>query len=211
MRKRVSLTLLAVVGSVSIAIGLSEILSRSAPGTPTITLNKTQHPILVNSFVDPPRTIDGAKNPDRISDQVAYSLLFRFLSERQTEVEKSRARSYLKKVFGCKDCITETQEQRTVMQARIDAFVAVVRDFERRIGVLDRQAKEIKARNRANFSPNAVAQLAKLQQKKESIVAEIIASLPKRLGPDNAEKMRKYVNEDLKRKVKIFPAHDAGR
>src|SRR5262245_50822263 len=68
---------------------------------------------------DPTGTIDGATQPDMIPDRVAYSLLFRFLSGRNTEDEKNRARAYLRMIFSCRDCAThkETAEQKAAAQA----------------------------------------------------------------------------------------------
>src|SRR5215216_5276565 len=74
---------------------------------------------------DPTGTIDGATQPDMIPDRVAYSLLFRFLSGRNTEDEKNRARAYVRMIFGCKDCRTqkETPEQKAAAQAEVEAFL----------------------------------------------------------------------------------------
>ncbi|HYG80765.1 MAG TPA: hypothetical protein VD861_10275 [Pyrinomonadaceae bacterium] len=40
---------------------------------------------------------------------------------------------------------------------------------------------------------------------RESILAEIIASLPKRIGASGMTKLRRHINERVKRKVKIVP------
>lgn len=43
---------------------------------------------------DPPGTINGAINPELVPDRIAYTLLFRLISNRQTDEEKGRIRAY---------------------------------------------------------------------------------------------------------------------
>src|SRR6266550_5251571 len=45
---------------------------------------------------DPKGTIDGAKTPDLIPDEVAYSLFFNFVAARVTKDEKNSLRSYMR-------------------------------------------------------------------------------------------------------------------
>lgn len=152
--------------------------------------------------------IDRAANPELVSDQVAYSLLFRLLSDRHTKEEQSRARSYLKMAFGCSDCNqTEVKERGASEDAHINAFLAVVNEFEQRVGALDRKAQDLHDRYWPNPSNEVLAQLNEMQRQKEAIVAELVASLPTRLGTDGIEKLQRHVNERVKRRVKMAPEH----
>jgi hypothetical protein len=152
----------------------------------------------------PEEVIDGSKNPEKISDRAAYSLLFRFLSGRKTDEEKQRARSYLKMVFGCSDC--EGQAARENHDAKIDAVMAAASEFEKRVELLDFRAKATKDLAGAQLRKEDKIKLSKLQKQKEVLVDEISASLPKRLGEQGMQKMRQFVKEHMKPKIKITPA-----
>lgn len=157
--------------------------NRSTPhNTSDNSVSKTQ---LQGSVTDSPGTIDGAKNPELIPDHVAYSLLFRFLAGRRTETEKNFGRSYISHM----------------RLGNAERLFAVADEYQRRVGALDQQAKEI----RKTYGLNAKAQLRALQAQKVATVTEICDSLASQLGPKAAEKVRAHVNERIKRKVKIFP------
>ncbi len=162
---------------------------------------------------DEPGTIDGAKNPEQVSDLVAYSLLFRFLSNRNTEEEKNRGRAYLRMVFGCKDCGigSMSPEQRAATEEEINAFLAVAAEFEKRVGILDRQAKEAKELRKLNPTSAASARLLNLQKKKETLVNELVGSLSDRLGTKGANNLRQFMGGEFKQKVKIRPAKKADK
>lgn len=162
---------------------------------------------------DEPGTIDGAKNPEQVSDQVSYSLLFRFLSNRKTEEEKNRARSYLRMVFGCKECGTtpETPEQRAETEEKVNAFLAMAEEFEKRVGVLDQQARAAKELRKLNPTSAAKTQLLNLQKKKEALVNELVGSMSDRLGTKGANKVRQFMGDEFKQRVKIRPAKKADK
>lgn len=153
------------------------------------------------SNIDRAGTIDGAKNPEKIPNHVAYSLLFRLIGGRQTVEEKERARSYVR--------------QMGLGGADIDAFIAASEEFHRQINVLDNQAAAIKDRHFFrdgvdHYHPNGStatveerAQLRQMQTQKEIIVTRIAASLKQRLSADGSAKVRQHVNERMKRKIKL--------
>src|SRR6266576_270993 len=91
---------------------------------------------------DPVEVINGARTPERIPDRVAYTLLFRFLSNRRTNAEKNRARSYLRMIFGCDVCPESsiTKEERAASLANIEKLLAVVKEFESQIQPFDTEA-----------------------------------------------------------------------
>lgn len=186
MRKLTVLLTLIVMSIVGIAAGTSTNFRNAPP-----IISPQQQSIVKTA--DPLGTIDGAKNPELIPDRVAYTLLFRLIANRQTDVEKNRIRAYIRQLgFGNTD---------------INALLAVAEEFQQRVGLLDQQAKEIKDRSRINPNPMMAVQLILLQQRKEVIVDELLASLPHRMSADGIEKVRQHINEHVKRNVKLGPAH----
>lgn len=153
--------------------------------------------------------IDGAKNPEKIPDQVAYSALFRFIAAHQTPEEKNSIRAYIRQMGLGKD-------------VDVDAVIAAADDFQQRIGTLDSRAAEIKDRHffkdsAGEFHPNGSiatpeehAQLKRLQQQKESIVNDIAASLSQRLSVEGTAKVHEHVTERIKRKIKISASQSSG-
>jgi len=186
MRKLTVLLILLLFSIVVIVAGTSKKTTNAAK---TITTKATEQR-LTSGTVDPPRTIDGTKNPELIPDIAAYSVILRLLSNRQTEDEKNRARSYLR-YAGLKE-------------ADIEAFLIVATTFQERVAVLDSQVKSVKDRNWPSPSAEVMAQLTQLQQQKEVIIAETVASLPNRLSASGLESMRRHVNERVKGNMKVF-------
>jgi hypothetical protein len=90
-------------------------------------------------------------------------------------------------------------------EAHIDSILAAAEDFHRRVSVLDRKAQEVKGNNRFERSAEKLSKLKGLQKQKEALVMEVVATLPGRLGPDVAEKLRGHMNGVFKRKMKIRP------
>lgn len=158
-------------------------------------------PALNPALRTPEVLIDGSKNPDKISDRAAYSLLLRFLSGRKTEDEKRRARSYLKMVFSCSDC--QDQAALESHEAEIDAVLAAAGEFEKRVAEIDSQAKAIKERAGAQVSDDDKIRLGGLQKRKEALVDEVTASLHGRLGQKGSQKLRGFVKEHMKPKMKV--------
>ena len=131
----------------------------------------------------PVGVISGADNPQLIPDRVAYTMLFRLIANRQTEEEKNRIRAYIRQAgLGKQSC--EKYPSTGIGDADIDGLVAAAEEFQRRVGVLDLQAKEIRNNNKNSPSAEAVSHLKQLQEQKEKITDEIIASLGKYLSAE---------------------------
>jgi hypothetical protein len=186
MRKLTVLLILLITGAVGISTGLSRHTGDVAKDVPG---NSAQRQ-LVNVGDDPTGTIDGAKNPELISDIAAYSVVFRLLANRQTEDEKSRAKSYL--------------TYAGLEGADIEAFLTVSSKFQERVAILDSQVKNIKDHNWPNPSVEIMTRLSQLQQEKEALVAEVTASLPSRLSVGGLDKMRLHINRTVKPRMKVF-------
>ncbi|MFN2454088.1 MAG: hypothetical protein ABR577_07685 [Pyrinomonadaceae bacterium] len=186
--KRFSILLLVALALSALGIVLA--MSRNAASKNTVITPESAN----SAHPDPPGTIDGAKNPEMIPDTLAYTLLFDLLSNRHTEVEKGRAKAYIR--------------QAGIEGADVDALLTAAEEFRQRAGALDAQAASLNIRSHTEhpaLSQNDVAQLKQLEKQRESLAEEVIASLPRRLSADGMGKLRQHVNERVKRKTKIFP------
>ena len=156
---------------------------------------------------DPPGAINGAKNPELIPTHVAYSTMFRMLSNRRTAAERNSIRTYVRQIIGlgkqnqCHGCRPSTG----VSDTDLDALLAAAEEFHQRVSVLDAQAKEIKDQTWPNPSPEVMARLTALQQEKEEIIAQIAASLPRRLSAGGVERVLRHVNEHVKSHTTLTP------
>jgi hypothetical protein len=203
--KRLTILLLTVVivGTMCLAIATSSSTNKDAVSSPPISAA----PVQPQQEQDAPGVIKGADNPDLIPDHMAFSVIFRLLSNAQTDVEKQRARAYLRRmglgVQACKNCPTAaTPEAR---ERDIDAFLNAASEFKQQVSVLDEQARDIRTHNRSAITPSVMARLTKLQKQKEIIVWRIVASLPSRLTSDGITLLRQRVKEHVKRNIKVTP------
>lgn len=167
--------------------------------------SRAPEPIMAIGQKDVPGTIHGANNPELIPDHIAYSAIFRLLSNRHTDDELMKARAYVKQMglgkHNCKTCPAELDTD----ESDVDAVLAAAEEFYERISVLDRQVAEIKNRTWPNPTAATMAQLASLQQQREGIAAQVAASLGSRLTPKGMLRVRKYINEHVKQRVNLIP------
>lgn len=191
-----------------IAVLASALAMTTASSNTSKNLAVAKAPTIKPLPQDPAGTTDGATQADMIPDRVAYSLLFRFLSGRSTEAEKHRARAYVKMIFGCKDCDSkkETDEEKAATAAEIEAFFSIASDFERNVAALDHQARETKGSPGTKLDKKAKDKLVNLKKQKDTFVDSLVASLPSRLGASGVAKLRRYIKEEFKKKIKMGPA-----
>lgn len=130
---------------------------------------------------DPDGTINGAQNPELISDRTAYILLFRLMAGRRTEEERVSMRFYLR------------QQQPNFSDHDVESLLAAADEFMERAGALYRQAKEFKDQYWPDPPPEVMERLRDLQLQKELAADEIISSLPARLSDDGLQKTRWHV------------------
>lgn len=187
MRKFTVLVVLATV----IIIGIVAIVSKdtanaSNPTASVVSQNPTKSDSLTSG------TIDGAKNPEKIPDHVAYALLFDLIAGRETEAERNRIRAYLRQTgLGDSDA---------------NAMIAAAEEYQRRETVLAQQADRIKSRTHPNHQPLTIeekSQLKQLQNQHRALVQGMVASLHYRLSTDGLSKVRQHVSERVKRKTKM--------
>lgn len=151
---------------------------------------------------------DDSTNPDDIPDRIAYSLLFRFLSN-PTRIQngngEKRLRKYVAEIgLGKKDCATCPTG--LTDEADINALLAAATEFRQRVDVLDQQAAQLKKENRINPDPARTAKLAELQQKKDAVVDKIASSLVKRLSKRAADGMPLFLRDRVKKRIKLGKA-----
>ena len=151
--------------------------------------------------------ISGAQTPELIPDHVAYSAMFSMFSNRHTETERGSIKAYIRQVVGlgrqtaCEDCRQSIGDE----DKDIDALLAAAEEFHQRVSILDAQAKEIKDRTWPNPSLEVMAQLTSLQRQKETIIAEIAASLSRRLSGSAMVRVHQHINEHVKRNIRLTP------
>jgi len=182
MRRRATLLLTVIVGIVAVAT-LASTISNKPIGVPD-TLAKPTKP--------PTSLIDGASNPQRIPDRVAYSLVFTMIASHRTEPEQNRIRAYIRQM-GLSD-------------ADSSALIAAAQEYALRVGVTDNQANTIIMRYHPAHPPLSSEDknyLEKLNKQRKSIVNDVAASLSQRLSADGFVKVRQHINERVKRKTKI--------
>lgn len=188
------------IGIVAIATAGSR-ASKNTVNATAMAISKSQPPQSISNKLE---IIDGAKNPEKIPDSVAYTLLFRFISGRQTEAERNRISAYIRQIgIGkqhCKKCPSTGSGD-----TDIDSLVAAAEEFQKRVSLLDDQAARVTNNHLTGtaVTPNERLQLGELQNQKEAIVADIVASLQQRLSADGLAKVRQHINDRMKRKIKI--------
>jgi hypothetical protein len=184
MRKLTVLLILLAISIVVVATGSS----KSTPNIAKTVVSPAQQQPTSAINDDPPGTIDGAKSPELIPDDVAYGLFFRFLSDRQSVNEKKSMDAYFKKSV--------------LNGVNVDALLALGDEFKRRVALVDAQAQAYRDQHPARSNEEA---MLGFREQYKAITADLTASLPNRIGADWAEKVRQHINEHVKLHVKIVP------
>jgi hypothetical protein len=233
MEKRLVVSLLVIVGILGITIyifgkknGLSNSVFAGSP-QPNLTSNKEINS-KNNSF-----TIDGEKKPELIPDVAAYLVVLRFLSNRYSDEEKARGRSYVRHFLElqCNSCLAGVEEAKKIIEnsrskeearpalernrseikkalaqeeADIEVIMAAAEEFSQRIAILDSRVKEIKQRNGANSISQILPELSDLQMQKEAIAIGIVTKMKERLSPVVRDKFDRQINEHVKRKIRLI-------
>jgi hypothetical protein len=205
---KVKMLVFLVLGSVGIAgIALAESSGDNLIVPTVIEKQKAVSLPMVNrsglQFADKPGVINGAETPDLIPDAVAYSLMFRFISGDQSVLAKQRIRSYVTS-FGMEDQHCGNCHDKMINRD-IDTIIAAADEYQRRVSVLDSQAEQIKANNPQVIGTEAMAQLTQLQNQKDAMIAEIMASLPRHLSVKALSKLQSHINLRVKPRTKYKP------
>jgi hypothetical protein len=153
--------------------------------------------------------VDGSLNPELISNKTAYSVMLRLLSNRKSDEEKARGRSYIKSLLQlkCGSCNELEKGDGTLAEdeADIDAVFSEVKEFEEKVTAFDNLVEEIKWRNWPDPNPVSIAQLENIQAQKDAMVNETILNLKNKLSEKSRKIFDKRVEEQVKRKIKLIP------
>jgi hypothetical protein len=142
------------------------------------------------------KIINGKDNPSLIADRVAFDIFFRSLEFPADEqvVAESRYKSLA--------------EEMQLPAEQVSAIVSVAKSYNRDVADLDRQARLVKDKHLPNLSEEDVRQLVGLQRQKEAMIASVAASLTARLSAPTADKLRAYVVNNVKPRVRSVQPHD---
>jgi len=169
--------------------GIMMVGTAAAPQTETTTSTEQ----VVITTPDPPGTIDGAKNPELIPDEVALRMIVLAVAEPAdaTEAQKERARAKLNPIgLGEEDAA---------------AFLNLLAEFQSQSGALDKQAAEIFVRAPIPHPASTdYKQLVELGKRKHQLALDAVAALPARLSDDGLLQLSAYLPE-AKKGMKITP------
>jgi hypothetical protein len=142
---------------------------------------------------DPPGTIDGAKNPELIPDEVAYRMIVLAVAEPPgaSAEAKERARAKLNPIGLSEDDAA--------------AFLGLLAEFRNQVDALDRQAADILVRAPIPHPASVeYRQLVDVGKQKNQLITDTVAAFPARLSQDGLRKLSAYLPQ-AKKGMKIIP------
>ncbi len=142
---------------------------------------------------DPPGTIDGAKNPELIPDDVAYRLLFLAVAEpdNATEEQKARARAKIRAA--------------NLREEDVASFLGVASEFRNQVDSLAAQAAKIRGGIPLVHPDSVVArQLSQLEKQEDQVLANTIGIINNTLTQEGSRKLQAHI-QSIKRDIKLFP------
>ena len=191
IRSKVIFLLPIIVVAIAIMIAINFVL-----------ISEAQTGIIQQGEADPPGTIYGEYNPEKIPDWASYTLLFRLIANRQTDRERIVIRDFLKeKGFGsnCSVC-----PQTSFTNGDIDVVIRAAEEFHKRISVIDKKANDIKDATWHKPTQEALLQLSELQKLKEAICKEVILSMRNSLSETGKAGLERQ-NVNFKKHMKAMP------
>src|SRR5262245_7010343 len=133
--------------------------------------------------------IDGAYNPNAISNSAAREIVMRLLTS--NELNEGHKRAYLKEA-GFNEAVSA-------------ALMFAAHDFKRQTERIEKDASDIKDKTWPNPDNATLNQLADLQREKEAILISVAADLDGRLRSFNAlSNWETHITNRVKRKTKVF-------
>jgi len=156
------------------------------PGTPAAAQPQTAQP-------DPPGTIDGAKNPELIPDDVAYRMVLLGIAEPENATDAQKAR-FQAKIASAGLNGDDTQ-----------ALLGILGTFQSQLDALNAHTNLILASDPIPLAGTPDYQkLVDLGKKREPVFTQAMSALPARLSADGAAKLLAYV-QNQKRGMKYLP------
>jgi hypothetical protein len=143
---------------------------------------------------DPPDTIDGAKHPELIPDDVAYRLIFLAVAEPEGA---PAARIALARAKIAPARLSEDDAE---------AFLALLAAFRKQFDALNAQERDLLRRNFAVHPLSTIAeQLGGIRAQRAKLFADTIAALPARLSDEGMAKLDAHLQKE-KHGMKMFPS-----
>ncbi len=142
---------------------------------------------------DPPGTIDGAKNPELIPDEVALRMIVLAVAEPPdaTDEMKERARSKLNPIGLDEDDAI--------------AFLALLSEFQGQAEDLDEQANAILVRAPIPHTASTdYSSLVEIGRQRDQLLGNVVAAIPARLSGQGLERLMAYLPQ-AKKGMKITP------
>ncbi len=178
----------AVLSLTAVAVFVT--FGRARPSPSVASTLQSQLPV---APPDPPGTIDGAKNPELIPDNIAYEMLLLSLIEPKepTELQKARRRAKIGMV--------------RLSQEDAATILVAVGEFRDQLEVINSRVAEIHQRDPIP-TPNSTdwQLLAQLLTQKDQLVSNTIAALSGRLSGEGTDKLQGHI-WNLKHGIKRFP------
>lgn len=186
------LTILFLITGISIAA----IVAAASSPLKTFLAPASKSQQMPQNIPDAPGTIDGAKTPEKIPDRVAYSLVLRLISGYKDETERHHIKAYINQMGIQSD-------------ADVNAIFAVAEEYKQQVAAIDTSANGAKVqelRNQSGLSSTTQSRLMELRSQRDLLIDKSVVSLSNRLSPDGLAKMSKFINERVKKKVKMRPS-----
>lgn len=155
-------------------------------------------------------TITGAAVPD----VRAYAVLFRILADTPDRPNTEASRAYMQYMGlgrGCQSCGDQSANQRDISTViadmdqkndqELDQFAAFLANANARLSSIDSKARSIR---RSDTSPFGVQTLRGLQVERDLMVRQLIDEMPLRLGANAANRIRGFVNDRMKPRIKVY-------
>lgn len=142
---------------------------------------------------DPPGTIDGAKDPELIPDDVALRMIVLAVAEPTdaTEEMKERAQAKLNPIGLSEDDTA--------------AFLGLLAEYQTQVDALDKQVSDIYVRAPIpDPASTDYKQLLELGKQKYQLTSDAVAAIPVKLSEDGLLRLQAYLPQ-AKKGIKIIP------
>jgi hypothetical protein len=209
--------------SVGVVVALSSVLGVLS------LIQQSRHSVIATHrhgrpISDPPNVLSGADNPSIIPDESAYSILFRILARSDTPERYRQNAAYIRFRIGITggDClfqatnggveafpsVTFRSDEARPLDCPVgqrfvphrDRLVTLARQYVRMIETVERDASDSVAQL-GDSVPAAKAGAVRLARR--TAINSILRELDGALGQKTAASVRRFVAEDMKRKMKI--------
>jgi hypothetical protein len=166
-----------------------------------VSSNQLSTPIQQKSPKQSSISIDGSKDPAAIPDHVAYAILFRILSNRETAAAQKASLAYLAHINSDKSMCSDRSNGLSDNDKSI--LLDAANNFRSQVKLLDEQARAVKL-NHPNLNIKAISLLNDLQSKKDAIVTETIKSISTKLSAAGKEVVYVHLQKHIKPNIKIY-------